>query len=165
MKRKFISFVSLLACLMMSVCTLASCSSSNNSSSSSSSSSSSNSSSSLPLLTLSCGVLESTDTLLVIKVQKAEESQTLLDVMQILKDVAGEISYTLSGTMISGINGKENPADFSSCWMLYTSDAEMANTEWGTYVYDGATYGSAVVGADALPVIDGGIYVWFYQSF
>ena len=67
--------------------------------------------------------------------------------------------------MITSINGKANPADWSYCWMVYTSDTSMANTEYGTYEYEGQILGSAVLGAEALPAADGGIYVWVYQKF
>ena len=41
----------------------------------------------------------------------------------------------------------------------------MSNTEWGTVDYEGERYASAVLGADALTVIEGGLYIWEYQSF
>ncbi len=160
MKRKIAYFVSIVASFMVSVCMLAGCSLFSQSSSSSSSSSSSV----LVPPEAKFLVVETTETSVVIKVNKADDSQTVLDVMQALQ-AEGKMSYTLSGTMVTGINGKANAADFSSCWMLYTSDAEMANTEWGTYTYNANVYGSAVVGADALPVADGAYYVWVYTSF
>ena len=147
MKRKINYLVSLLACLMVSVCMFTGCSLF-----------------SKVFAPADAVVVETTETCVVIKVEKAQENQTLLDVMKSLQE-AEKISYTLSGTMVNGINGKENPADFSSCWMLYTSDAEMANTDWGTYTYNDAVYGSAILGADALLVVDGGYYVWVYTTF
>jgi Ca2+-transporting ATPase len=66
---------------------------------------------------------------------------------------------------VNEMNGKKNAADFSSCWMLFTSDAEMANTEWGTVEYEGETLGSAILGAESLVVEKGEIYLWVYQSF
>ena len=109
-------------------------------------------------------VKETTETRIVIKVGEAEENATLLSVMEALQ-TDEKLSFTLAGTMVSSINGKENAADFSSCWMLYTSDAEMSNAEWGTLEYDGKTLGSAILGADALTVVEGEIYVWEYQTF
>ena len=88
----------------------------------------------------------------------------LIDYMNKLK-ADGLLDFVIADGMITAIAGKENPADFSSCWMLYTSDVEMSNAEWGTIEYDGKTLGSAIVGADALAVVEGGIYVWSYQSF
>lgn len=104
------------------------------------------------------------ENLVVIKVVDAEENTMLVDVMAYLQ-TNGALSYTITGGMITGINGKNNPADFSSCWMLYTSDLELSNTEWGTVTVDGKALGGALFGAEALPVADGELYVWSYQSF
>lgn len=109
-------------------------------------------------------VKETTETRVVIEVGEAETNATLLSVMETLQKEE-KLTFSLIGTMVSGINGKENPADFSSCWMLYTSDAEMSNAEWGTIEYGGKTLGSAILGADALTVVEGGVYVWEYQTF
>ena len=50
-------------------------------------------------------------------------------------------------------------------WNKLKVSEEMANTAWGTYEYNGETLGSAIVGAEALPVVDGEVYIWVYQSF
>lgn len=156
MKRKIAYFVSIVASFVVSVCMLTGCSFLLQSSSSSSS----------VLVPPEAMFLveETTETCVVIKVNKAQDSQTVLDVMQALQ-AEGKMSYTLSGTMLQSINGKENPTDWSACWMLYTSDAEMANAEWGTYTYNDVVYGSAILGADAMPVIDGAYYIWVYTTF
>lgn len=107
-------------------------------------------------------VLSSTETQLVIRVNTAEGNATLTDVMTALQE-EGELSFTITGGMITEINGKSNTA--SDYWMLYTSDTEMSNTEWGTVDYEDETYASAILGADALAVVDGGLYIWDYQSF
>ena len=86
----------------------------------------------------------------------------LSESMELLKK-NGKLTYEISGGMVTSINGKANSAN--EFWMLYTSDTEMANTAWGTYEYEGQTLGSAIVGAEALPVVDGGIYIWAYQGF
>ena len=163
MKRKIAYFVSILASFVVSVCMLAGCSLFSQSSSSTSSNNSSSSSVLVPPEAKFL-VVETTDTSVVIKVNKADDNQTVLDVMQALQ-TEGKMSYTLSGTMLQSINGKENPADWSACWMLYTSDAEMANNAWGTYTYNDVVYGSAILGADAMPVIDGAYYIWVYETF
>ena len=67
--------------------------------------------------------------------------------------------------MIKSINGIENPADYSSCWMLYTSDAENANASWGTVEYEGAEYGSAISGAEVLKIKPDQLYIWVFKSF
>ena len=112
---------------------------------------------------LECTLVESTETRVVISVTNEGKNCTLLDCMEILK--GEDFTYEVSSGMVTSINGVTNPADYSKCWMLYTSDAEMANTAWGTTEYDGETLGSAIVGADALEVLTGCIYVWEYRSF
>ena len=101
----------------------------------------------------------------IITVEEVDGEPTLLDVMNDLKD-GGKLTFTLSADgMVASMEGKENAADWSAVWMLYTSDREMANAEWGTVEYNGESYGSAVVGANALGVLAGERYIWYYQSF
>ena len=113
---------------------------------------------------VACAVADKTETRVVITVSEATDGATVLDCMEFLQE-EGEIFYKISGTMVTEINGKANTADFSGCWMLYTSDAEMSNAEWGTVEYDGKTFGSAILGADALTVTVGEIYIWEYVIF
>lgn len=160
MKRKIAHFISIVASFVVSVCMFAGCSLFSQSSSSSSSSGSSV----LVPPEAKFLVVETTETSVIIKVNKADDNQTVLDVMQALQ-AEGKMSYTLSGTMVTAINGKENAADWSFCWMLYTSDSEMANSEWGTFTYNENVYGSAILGAEAMPVIDGAYYIWAYVAF
>ena len=109
-------------------------------------------------------VVKTTDTMVVVKVEKVEGEATLMSVMETLKE-EGELDFKVVNGMITEINGVANPADFSSCWMLYTSDAELSNSAWGTVEYDGQAMGSAIVGADTLTVAAGAYYVWSFQSF
>lgn len=109
-------------------------------------------------------IVSKTDTMVVIKVNEADEFATLIDAMTYLKDNE-ELTFEIAGGMITSIEGKENPTDWSACWMLYTSDSEMANVEWGTVVFDGNTYGSAILGANELSVTAGQYYVWSYDTF
>ena len=110
-------------------------------------------------------ILSKTDTMVVIKVTEAKGLYpTLLCAMNYLKD-QGELTFEISGGMISSIEGKENPLDYSSCWMLYTSDKETSNTEWGAIEYDGKTYDSAILGAESLPVSVGEYYILAYITF
>lgn len=76
-----------------------------------------------------------------------------------------KVTFTVSGGMVTKINGKANTLNFSSCWMLYTDDAEASNTDWGTYDYNGKTLGSATLGAEDLVVKDGCTYAWVYTTF
>lgn len=92
------------------------------------------------------------------------DKTTLLDYMNALKK-DGELEFEVSGGMITSINGIANPADYSSCWMLYTSDDTQANTAWGTIKYTGGVYSSAVLGAEALVIKEGYVYIWSYVTF
>ena len=110
-------------------------------------------------------VVEKTDeNMVAIRVKDVEGDVMLSAIMAYLQDKE-EMSFVEKDGMITAINGKANPADFSSCWMLYTSDTELANSEWGTCTYEGAELGSAIVGANALPVLEGAVYVWSYVAF
>lgn len=102
--------------------------------------------------------------IVVIKIDKTTKGATLMDAMRELKK--GELlAYKTAGTMITSINGVDNAADYSACWMLYTSDDECANGEWGVVEYKSQTYGSAIVGADALEISEGELYIWKYENF
>ena len=110
-------------------------------------------------------VVKTEPTMVAIKVEKAEENAMLVDVMEALQ-AEGALTFTVDASgMVSGINGTSNPSDWSACWMIYTSDTEFSNEAWGVYEYEGQTLGSATLGAEALPVAEGALYVWVYQSF
>ena len=89
---------------------------------------------------------------------------TLMTYMETLKD-NGELEFAVSDGMITSINGIENPADYSSCWMLYTSDEDNANKAWGIVEYEGKEYGSAISGAETLVIKADQLYIWGYKSF
>lgn len=101
---------------------------------------------------------------IVITADEDAEGKTLLAYMNDLK-AEERLSFELVNGMVTSINSKANAADFSSCWMLYTSDSENANEAWGIVEYEGKNYGSATLGAESLPVKSGAIYIWWYQSF
>ena len=107
----------------------------------------------------------------IIYIDNVEEVKPIYGVQWMLTDVmdraklSGELTFESSAGFITSINGVENTADFSACWMLYTSDAEMANSEWGTITVGEQTLGSAIVGAEALEVLEGALYVWEYVTF
>ena len=113
-------------------------------------------------------VIKDSDTYIVIKAtQEAIAGKTdmlLIDYMQQLKD-KGELEFEVANGMITSINGIANPADYSSCWMLYTSDEANANAAWGTVDYQGKLYGSAVSGAETLKIKADQLYIWVYKSF
>ena len=98
----------------------------------------------------------------VIQASAEHGGKTLLSVMEALQ-AAGELSFTVSDGMIVELNGTEQTA--SSYWMLYTSDKENANEQWGTFEYEGEVLGSAVSGAGELTVKEGCLYIWAFESF
>ena len=144
MKRKFSSLVSLLATLIVALGAFVACQPTDKAN-------------------LKASVVSATDTVIFIQIDEASETDKLIDAMAVLQE-NGALTYTVAGGMIQSINGKENKADWSACWMLYTSDSEMANTEW-TYEYEGVSYGSANLGAESLPVLEGAFYLWVYTAF
>ena len=113
-------------------------------------------------------VIKDSETCIVLKVTKEvvgdKTDMLLIDYMDQLAE-EGKLSCKISSGMITSINGIDNPADFSSCWMLYTSDVENSNTAWGTVAYEGKEYGSAISGAETLVIKEGQLYIWVYQSF
>lgn len=113
-------------------------------------------------------VIKDSDTYIVIKTtQEAMDGKTdllLIDYMKTLKE-KGELEFEIENGMITSINGIDNPADFSSCWMLYTSDEELSNVAWGTVEYQGKEYASAVSGAEALKIKPDQLYIWVFKSF
>ena len=109
-------------------------------------------------------LLSATDTQVVIRVDKTDGNAVLLNAMETLQE-KGELTFTLTDGMVTALNGVENDVDYNPCWMIYTSDSEMESTEWGTVEYDGEILGSAIVGVENLTVIEGGIYLLYYQGF
>ena len=113
-------------------------------------------------------VIKDSDTYIVIKTTAqaldGATDMTLMDYMTKLKD-KGDLEFAISDGMITSINGIDNPADYSSCWMLYTSDADNANTSWGTVEYEGKEYGSAISGAETLKIKADQLYIWVFKSF
>ena len=113
-------------------------------------------------------VIKDSDTYIVVKTtQEALDGETdmlLIEYMEQLKE-KGELEFDISDGMIVSINGIENPADYSSCWMLYTSDEELSNAAWGTVEYEGKLYGSAVSGAETLKIKPDQLYIWVFKSF
>ena len=113
-------------------------------------------------------VIKESDTCIVLKVtEEAIGNSTdmlLIDYMDTLVK-EGKLTCTIENGMVTSINGIDNPADFSSCRMLYTSDADNSNAAWGTVEFEGAQYGSAISGAETLKIKAGQLYIWVYKSF
>ena len=143
MKRKIYTIITFLLVVLMSACSFVACNKEGSA---------------------KAEISSKTETMVVIKVNETEGFATLLDAMTYLKE-QGELQFELKDGMVSSISGKENPADWSACWMLYTSDVEKSNSEWGTVEYDGNLYGSASLGAEALEVCVECYYIWSFDSF
>jgi len=109
-------------------------------------------------------IYSQTDTSVVLYVENAEANSVLLDAMYTLQE-EGKISFQMQNGMLTELNGKKNTADWSQVWMLYTSDVAFSNTAWGSYPLEDMTLGSAIVGAESLPIKAGEYYVWSYQTF
>lgn len=113
-------------------------------------------------------VIKDSETCIVLRVTEevldGKTDMVLIDYMNQLSD-EGKLTCTISNGMVTSINGKDNAADYSSCWMLYTSDADNSNAAWGTVEYDGKEYGSAISGAEELVIKPGQLYIWVFQSF
>ena len=125
-----------------------------------------------PLLLTGCQkeplVIKESETCIVIKpTAESMDGRTDMVLIDYMNQLAqeGVLECTISDGMITSINGIENPADFSSCWMLYTSDAENSSNAWGTVEYEGQEYGSAISGAEVLKIKEGQLYIWVFQSF
>ena len=113
-------------------------------------------------------VIKESDTYIVITASNEQmqitNDTTLVDYMNSLKE-DGKLEFEMSGGMVVSINGIANPADWSSCWMFYTSDEDNANYAWGTIEYKSNLYGSTMYGAEKLKVKDGCMYILVFQSF
>ena len=113
-------------------------------------------------------VIKESDTCIVLKVTEEaigdNKDMLLIDYMDSLVK-SGKMTCTIQDGMVTSINGIDNPADFSSCWMLYTSDEANSNAGWGTVEYQGKEYGSAISGAETLKIKPGQLYIWVFQSF
>ena len=98
----------------------------------------------------------------VIQASAEHDGKTLLSVMEELQ-AAGELSFAVSDGMIVELNGtKQTPP---KSWILYTSDKENANEQWGTLEYEGEVLGSAALGVGQLAVKEGCLYIWAFESF
>ena len=113
-------------------------------------------------------VIKDSDTYIVVKTtEKTLEGKGEMFLIDYMNELAqqGELACTIEDGMITSINGIANPADFSSCWMLYTSDVENANNAWGVVEYEGVEYGSAISGAETLKIKADQLYIWVFKSF
>ena len=108
--------------------------------------------------------VEKEDGFVAITVTELEGEAALSDVMEQLR-ADGEISFVFDATgMLTELEGVQNAADWSACWMLYLNDAELADQSY-TKEWRGFVYGSAPVGATQLPVTEGCTYLWSYDTF
>ena len=109
-------------------------------------------------------VLKETDEFIVLVPTEDYAGKKLSEFMDYAKE-QGELDYKLENGMVTSVNGIDNPADYSYCWMLYTDDAENSNDAWGTIQYKEKTYASATLGASALVIAKDCTYIWVYTKF
>lgn len=81
---------------------------------------------------------------------------------------SGLITYKMSGTMLSELNGSVNGVS-AHYWMLYSDIVELdgviyGNAEWGTYDYEGKQLVSCSFGLELMPVAEGYTYAAVYQA-
>ena len=112
-------------------------------------------------------VIKDSDTYIVIKTTEeamgGDADMLLVEYMEYMREEG--LEFEVVDGMVVSINGIANPADYSSCWMLYTSDVENSNTAWGTVEYEGIEYGSAISGAETLKIKANEIYIFVFKSF
>ena len=114
-------------------------------------------------------VVESSETLLVIRIDETDGQATLLDAMKYLQaeeKITFESQTGMYGEMLKSINGKANGVNDNPCWLSYTTDTDEAfsNTAFG-YEYKGEILGSCNFGVSSMTVKKDCLYVWVYQSF
>lgn len=111
-----------------------------------------------------CATVETTETQVAIVVEEVDGDVRLIDVMTQLQE-EGKLAFTVDAQgLVKSINGKENAADWSQYWSLYISDAELSDMTYGIE-WNGQQLGFSNFGAEALPIVEGGVYVWlYYQS-
>ena len=91
---------------------------------------------------------------------------TLLDYMEALESkdkLTYETTESSYGAFVTSINDKT--AGLTESWMIYTSDKDNSNSEWGTVTYKEVVYNSASTGASSLIIIEGETYIFALQSF
>lgn len=110
-------------------------------------------------------VVKESDTYVVIKVETDKTDLTLANYMASLEEYQN--MFQIINGMVTSINGIENAADWSACWMLYTDDysEDCSNAGYGTIEYKEKIYNSSSLGAEKLVVKNGCTYIWIYQTF
>ncbi len=121
----------------------------------------------LLLVVMSCGQGEAVKidgdyVILTPDEEDVASEMTLQDYMQLLAE-RGELTFVMESGMIMSINGVDCAT--GEYWMLYTDDTAYANTGWGECEYEGKNYGSAIIGAETLPITAGCTYIWYLQVF
>ena len=94
---------------------------------------------------------------LVISVTGAEDGSTLKDVMKSMQE-KGKLAFSEDGNgFIKTVDGYSKTGEY---WFLYTSCTEYTNVGYGTTVYEGKEYASAILGYESLPAVEGALYIW-----
>ena len=117
-----------------------------------------------------------TETQIAMSIEKTDGNASAFDALKSLQEQGKiEFVYTESeyGAYITSINGKAEENIESTMtsskgysWTLYTSDIEWAYMDEGSTITIGETVcGKSSVGASALKVKEGCLYVWVYEYY
>ncbi len=110
----------------------------------------------------SAKVLEKSENLVVIQVEKCENGATVYDALVFLKE-KGALAFTSEtstfGQSLLSLNGKNNPADWSSYWQFYTGNLEQGNPDKSKTFGEYTVY-YASVGISSATVQNGGVYLF-----
>ena len=106
-----------------------------------------------------CTIIIDEPTVFAFTVEEVKGNATVFDAM---KSLAGEnkLSFKIENGMVIAINSKNNQQ--GSYWILYTTDAELGSSAFGTYQYEGTQLLSAVLGCELLILKNGHTYLWAY---
>lgn len=105
-----------------------------------------------------------TDSEIIITVSSDNSAKTLSEYLSSLKS-DGKIQYeTDASGFLTAINGRK-PAAANEYWMIYTLKEGYFNNDWGSYEYDGKTYGSATLGITDMPVAANDVFIFVIASF
>lgn len=112
---------------------------------------------------------EVSDTLVVFVAEEVSGDMSVKDYFDGLAE-EGKLTYTISGGMVTEINGKENVSGTNEgdFWMFYSDLTELdgviyANPDYGTYEYNGKTLASCSYGIEGMPVVEGYTYAAVYR--
>ena len=115
--------------------------------------------------TAKAAVLATEEERIVISIDETNGETTLAQVLESLQ-TDGKLTFTISGGMITSINGKQNRTESANSgysWMIYTSNTQLSYAEYGSKTYGDTVCYSAAFGADGLKVAQGETVILSYD--